>query len=76
MSDVNALVARLRSGDAAALGEYWQLKRRELLAYIERRLGPALRAKLEPDPADPHFLVTVRGRGYKLTNGGSEDDSE
>ncbi len=24
-----------------------------------------LRAKIEPDPADPHFLVTVRGLGYK-----------
>ncbi len=25
-----------------------------------------LRAKLEPDPSDPAFLVTVRGLGYKL----------
>ncbi|NYD40578.1 response regulator transcription factor [Nocardioides panaciterrulae] len=25
-----------------------------------------LRAKLEPDPAEPKFLVTVRGLGYKL----------
>ena len=25
-----------------------------------------LRAKLEPDPSDPKFLVTVRGLGYKL----------
>jgi two-component system response regulator RegX3 len=25
-----------------------------------------LRAKLEPDPADPSLLVTVRGLGYKL----------
>jgi two-component system response regulator RegX3 len=24
-----------------------------------------LRAKIEPDPADPRFLVTVRGLGYK-----------
>jgi two-component system response regulator RegX3 len=25
-----------------------------------------LRAKIEPDPAEPKYLVTVRGLGYKL----------
>ena len=25
-----------------------------------------LRAKLEPDPSEPRYLVTVRGLGYKL----------
>jgi two-component system response regulator RegX3 len=25
-----------------------------------------LRAKIEPDPATPSYLVTVRGLGYKL----------
>ena len=25
-----------------------------------------LRAKIEPDPANPTFLLTVRGLGYKL----------
>jgi two-component system, OmpR family, response regulator RegX3 len=25
-----------------------------------------LRAKIEPDPAQPRYLVTVRGLGYKL----------
>jgi DNA-binding response OmpR family regulator len=25
-----------------------------------------LRSKLEPDPADPQMLLTVRGLGYKL----------
>ncbi len=44
-------------------------------ARIEK-LVSRLRAKLEPDPADPHFLVTVRGRGYKLTNGGPSEDDE
>jgi len=27
-----------------------------------------LRAKIEPDPANPIVLVTVRGLGYKLTD--------
>jgi len=25
-----------------------------------------LRQKIEPDPANPRYLVTVRGRGYRL----------
>ncbi len=44
-------------------------------ARIEK-LVSRLRAKLEPDPASPDFLVTVRGRGYKLTNGGSDAEEE
>jgi len=28
-----------------------------------------LRRKLEPDPANPQFLLTVHGRGYKLIKG-------
>jgi len=34
-------------------------------ARIEK-LVSRLRAKLEQDPANPHYLQTVRGRGYKL----------
>jgi RNA polymerase sigma-70 factor (ECF subfamily) len=30
------------------LGDFWELRRRDLLAYIERRLGAALRRKVEP----------------------------
>ncbi|RUA17447.1 MAG: hypothetical protein DSY55_02160, partial [Clostridia bacterium] len=35
-------------------------------AAIEK-LVSRLRKKLEPDPANPRYLVTLRGRGYKLT---------
>ena len=34
-------------------------------ARIEK-LVSRLRAKLERDPSDPRYLITVRGRGYKL----------
>ncbi len=27
-----------------------------------------LRAKIEPDPANPKYLLTVRGLGYKIEN--------
>ena len=34
-------------------------------ARIEK-LVSRLRQKIEPDPANPRFLTTVRGRGYRL----------
>ncbi len=34
-------------------------------ARIEKLIS-RLRQKIEPDPANPHYLTTVRGRGYKL----------
>ena len=34
-------------------------------ARIEK-LVSRLRQKIEPDPASPRFLTTVRGRGYRL----------
>jgi len=36
-------------------------------ARIEKLIS-RLRAKIEPDPARPQFISTVRGRGYQLTN--------
>jgi DNA-binding response OmpR family regulator len=27
-----------------------------------------LRSKIEPDPAKPRYLLTQRGRGYKLSS--------
>jgi hypothetical protein len=44
-------------------------------AYIDRvddarieKLVSRLRAKLERDPSNPRYLITVRGRGYKLAS--------
>jgi DNA-binding response OmpR family regulator len=34
-------------------------------ARIEK-LVSRLRKKIEPDPNEPRYLLTVRGRGYKL----------
>jgi DNA-binding winged helix-turn-helix (wHTH) protein len=34
-------------------------------ARIEKLIS-RLRQKIEPDPANPRYLITVRGRGYKL----------
>lgn len=36
-------------------------------ARIDKLLS-RLRAKIEPDPRNPHYLLTVRGRGYRLTS--------
>lgn len=38
-------------------------------ARIEK-LFSRLRSKLEPDPAPPQRLLTARGRGGRLTQGG------
>jgi len=48
-SPQSALEERIRQKDANALGEYLQLKRPQLLAFIERNLGDALRRKVEAD---------------------------
>ncbi len=37
------------------------------------KLLSRLRAKIEPDPANPKYLHTVRGRGYKLVNDASSE---
>ena len=31
-----------------------------------------LRQKIEPDPQEPELVLTVRGVGYKLAEGGDE----
>ncbi len=37
-------------------------------ARIEKLIS-RLRQKIEPDPSNPRYLITVRGRGYKLVGG-------
>lgn len=37
----------------------------QVAVYVRR-----LRAKLEPNPDAPHYIVTVRGMGYKFEAGG------
>jgi RNA polymerase sigma-70 factor (ECF subfamily) len=43
------LIERIRAHDEQALGEYLTLRRPQLAAFVERRLGAALRRKVEPD---------------------------
>jgi pSer/pThr/pTyr-binding forkhead associated (FHA) protein len=50
---------------AAAWPEY----RAEVYGYQIESLVKRLREKLEPDPRNPVMVVTVRGRGYKLSIG-------
>jgi len=74
---------RLTSGEAALLGALAAragetLSREELAAALgqeeqgERAIDvqvTRLRRKIEPDPREPAFLQTVRGRGYVLRPG-------
>ena len=34
-----------------------------------RTLNDRLRQKLEPDPANPRYFLTMHGAGYKFTTG-------
>jgi len=49
LEEEDKLIERFRGGDREALGEWLSVRRPTLLAYIERRLGAALRRKIEPD---------------------------
>jgi RNA polymerase sigma-70 factor, ECF subfamily len=44
-----ALLARLRSGDRDALAKFIMSRQPQLMSFIDRRLGPALRSKIELD---------------------------
>jgi RNA polymerase sigma-70 factor, ECF subfamily len=43
------LVGALRGGDGNALAQFLVLKQAQLMAFIDRRLGAALRRKVEPE---------------------------
>ena len=43
------LIERMKAGDREALGQWLNVRRGPLLAFIERRLGTALRRKVDPD---------------------------
>jgi two-component system, OmpR family, phosphate regulon response regulator OmpR len=76
-------VVRLTGGEAALLGELARhageaLSREAIAASLgmdeasERAIDvqvTRLRRKIEPDPREPRFLFTVRGRGYVLKPG-------
>jgi len=47
--EIDALIVRIRTGDAESLAAYIEQHRRQLLAYIERQLGAALRRKIEAE---------------------------
>ena len=54
----------------------WQALLKEVWSYEEWQAGPELikvhirrlRKKIEPDPGEPHFILTVRGVGYMFCN--------
>jgi DNA-binding response OmpR family regulator len=44
----------------------WPEYREGVYDYQIENLVRRLRARIEPDPANPQLLLTARGRGYKL----------
>ena len=59
MDDIGRLHALIRAADTAALAEFMEHYRPQLLAYIERNLGAALRAKIEPNDLLQEVAVTA-----------------
>ena len=58
------LLERIRAGDQDALAEYIEQSRHQLLAFIQRKLGAALRSKVEPEDIHQDVCaeaVTVHG---------------
>lgn len=56
----------MRAGDPSAVGEYVQAHRLPLLAYITRRLGPALRTRVEPDDILQEMTIDALRRVAEL----------
>lgn len=61
-----------RNGHAASeidlIQEVWSGNRREETAAVRRYIW-LLRQKIEPDPNQPQYILTVRGYGYRLEVG-------
>jgi len=49
LANDDALINRVRSGDSQALAEFLTARQPQLMAFLDRRLGTALRRKIEPD---------------------------
>jgi RNA polymerase sigma-70 factor, ECF subfamily len=49
LTNDDALINRVRSGDSQALAEFLTARQPQLMAFLDRRLGTALRRKIEPD---------------------------
>lgn len=49
MSDDAALLERITVGDVDALAKFIEARKPQLMAYIHRRLGPALKSKVEAE---------------------------
>ena len=47
----------------------WPEYQEGIYDYQIENLVRRLRSKLEPDPANPQLLLTLRGLGYKLVSG-------
>ena len=60
--ELQSLTDRLAAGDAAAMSRYVEMQQGKLLAFIERRMGAALRRKVEPDDVWQEVAIeAVRG---------------
>ena len=57
--DDQDLIDQIRRGDAAALAQFFDRRRPQLLAFIDRRMGAALRGRLEPDDILQDAIVSA-----------------
>jgi len=75
-TEVRAALEAVASGQAGTAWRVVLRRRRGLLRVARMMTGPAgdlshirMQLVLEPDAANPHYVITVRGRGYKLVEG-------
>jgi RNA polymerase sigma-70 factor, ECF subfamily len=63
------LIAQIRAGDTAAFADFLQAHRQQLLAFISRNLGPALRSKIEAEDIFQEVSVDALKRLGELAEG-------